>query len=76
MEVPKKPASRAPKTRNPRSEIVNLGKNNAGRRTITYRPLSANYPCPKCSQKLYADEIIDFGTVNGKTGKHHRECPK
>lgn len=61
---------------NERSRVTLIDKKKpvaqGGRRVV------APYPCPKCKKRMYADEVIDFGTVvidgERKTGKHHRDC--
>lgn len=34
----------------------------------------APYPCFFCGKHMFATEVIDFKTLNGKPQKHHRQC--
>jgi len=76
MAEPNKKASRVI---NPRSRIVKVG-NRVDGRTKPERRTVAVYPCPYCKKRMYADEVIDFGTSfvddELQTGKFHRECKK
>jgi uncharacterized protein YlaI len=61
---------------NERSRVTLIDKRKPvtkeGRRSV------ATYPCPKCKKRMFADEVIDFGTIvvdgERKTGKYHRDC--
>lgn len=72
-------ASKAPRKINPRSRLKVVGRQIDGKpRVKQERRRVSDRCCPRCSDWMYADQIIDIGTieVNGirHTGRHHRTC--